>query len=236
MKQTPRAWFDRLSNFLCEHGFKKGKVDTNLFIKRINHHTNLVKIYVDDIIFGPTNESLCEEFSTIMQGEFEISMMGKLNYFLGLHIKQTKNGIFINQSKYWKELLKRFDMDACKDIATPMGSGTYLDHDESGTLIDITKYRGMIGSLLYLTASRPGSMFSVCLCARFQACPKESHLINVKRIMKYLKGTSNVGLWYPKGSICSLVGFSDANYTRCKTDRKSTSGTCHIFGNALVSW
>lgn len=153
LKQAPRAWYDRLSNFLCEHGFDKGKVNTTLFIKRINHHTILVKIYVDDIIFGSTNESLCEEFSTIMQGEFEMPMMGKLNYFLGLHIKQTKDGIFINQSKYCKELLKRFDMDACKDIATLMGSGTYLDQDESGTPIDITKYRGMIGSLLYLTAS-----------------------------------------------------------------------------------
>ncbi|XP_050901784.1 uncharacterized mitochondrial protein AtMg00810-like [Lathyrus oleraceus] len=117
------------------------------------------------------------------------------------------DGIFINQSKYCKELLKIFDMDACKDIVTQMGSGTYLDQDESGTPINIT--------------NRPDTMFSVCLCARFQASPKESHLSAVKRIMKYLKGTSNVGLWYPKG---------------CKTDRKSTSGTCYIFGNALVSW
>ncbi|XP_050915891.1 secreted RxLR effector protein 161-like [Lathyrus oleraceus] len=127
-------------------------------------------------------------------------------------------------------------MDACKDIDTPMGSGTYLDQDESKTPIDITKYRGMIGSLLYITTSRPDIMFSVCLCARFQAPPKEFHLSDVKRIMKYLKGTFNVGLWYPKGSICSLVGFSDADYAGCKADRKSTSGTCHIFGNALVTW
>lgn len=153
-----------------------------------------------------------------------------------MHIKQTKDEIFINQSKYCKELLKRFDMDTCKDIATPMGSRTYLDQDESRTPIDITKYWGMIGSLLYLTASRPDIMFSVCLCAWFQSSPKESHLSAVKRIMKYLKGTSNVGLWYPKGSICSFVGFSDADYAGCKTERKSTSGTCHIFGNALVSW
>ncbi|XP_050915895.1 uncharacterized mitochondrial protein AtMg00810-like [Lathyrus oleraceus] len=138
-----------------------------------------------------------------------MSMMVKLNYFLWLQIKQAKNGIFINQSKYCKELLKRFGMDTCKYTVTPMGSGTYLDHDESRTPIDITKYR---------------------------ACPKESHLTDVKRIMKYLKRASNIGLWYPKGSICSPVGFSDANYAGCKMDRKNTSGTCHIFGNALVSW
>ncbi|KAK2390888.1 putative mitochondrial protein [Trifolium repens] len=236
LKQAPRAWYDRLSNFLCEKGFEKGKVDTTLFIKRIHKHTLLVQIYVDDIIFGATNESLCKEFSEMMQGEFEMSMMGKLNFFLGLQIKQTKNGIFINQSKYCKELLKKFDMENCKEIATPMSTSTYVDQDESGKPIDITKYRGMIGSLLYLTASRPDIMFSVCLCARFQANPKESHLSSVKRIMKYLKGTTNVGLWYPKGSTCDLVGYSDSDYAGCKTDRKSTSGTCHILGNSLVSW
>ncbi|XP_050908075.1 uncharacterized mitochondrial protein AtMg00240-like [Lathyrus oleraceus] len=127
-------------------------------------------------------------------------------------------------------------MDSCKAMSTPMGFETYVDQDESGVLIDITKYRRMIGSLLYLTASRPDIMFNVCLCARFQANPKESHLTAVKRIMKYLKGTTNVNLWYRKGSICDLVGYSDSDYAGCKTDRKSTSGTCHILGNALVSW
>uniref|UniRef100_A0A3Q7XZQ9 Uncharacterized protein LOC113786557 n=1 Tax=Cicer arietinum TaxID=3827 RepID=A0A3Q7XZQ9_CICAR len=236
LKQAPRAWYDRLSTFLCERGFDKGEVDKTLFVKRENGHTLLVQIYVDDIIFGSTNKDICEEFSLIMQGEFEMSMMGKLNYFLGVHIKQLEHGIFINQAKYCKELLKKFEIENCKESTTPMGSGTYVDKDASGISIDISKYRGMIGSLLYLTASRPNIMFSVCLCARFQADPKESHLVAVKRIMKYLKGTTNVGLWYPKGSICSLVGYSDSDYAGCKTDRKSTSGTCHVLGNALVSW
>ncbi|XP_050895881.1 secreted RxLR effector protein 161-like [Lathyrus oleraceus] len=165
-----------------------------------------------------------------------MSMMNKMNYFLGLQTKKLKDGIFINQSKYCKEFLKRFAMDNCKAMSTPMGSGTYVDQYESGVSIDITKYQGMISSLLYLMANRPDIMFSVCLCARFQENPKESHLIAIKRIMKYLKGTTNVGLWYPKGSICNLVGYSDADYAGSKTDRKSTSGTCHILGNALVSW
>ena len=236
LKQAPRAWYDRLNNFLCDQGFIKGKVDTTLFIKHIDNDTLLVQIYVDDIIFGSTNESLCSEFSKVMQGEFEMSMMGKLNFFLGLQIKQTKLGIFVHQSKYCKELLKKFEMDGCKAINTPMGSNTYMDKDEAGKPIDITKYRGMIGSLLYLTASRPDIMFSVCLCARYQSCPKESHLVAVKRILKYLKGTSNVGLWYPKNTMCDLVGYSDSDFAGCKTERKSTSGTCHILGNALVSW
>lgn len=167
LKQAPRAWYDHLSSFLCEKGFEKGKVYKNLFIKKIKDNTLLVQVYVDDIIFGSTNKELCEKFASMMQGEFEMSMMGKMNYFLGLQIKQLKDGIFINQSKYCKEFLKRFDMDECKAMTTPMGSGTYVDQDESGKSIDITKYQGMIGSLLYLTASHPDLMFSVCLCARF---------------------------------------------------------------------
>ena len=127
----------------------------------------LVQIYVDDIIFGATNESLCQEFSKVMQGEFEMSMMGELNYFLGLQIKQGKDGTFINQAKYTKELIKKLKMKNAKPYNTPMSSSIKLDKDEKGKNVDEKLYRGMIGSLLYLTASRPDIMFSVCLCARY---------------------------------------------------------------------
>ncbi len=171
-----------------------------------------------------------------MTKEFEMSMMGELNYFLGLQVKQMKEGTFICQAKYCKELLKRFEMDNAKPMATPMSTSEALDKDEKGKSIDVTKYRGMIGSLLYLTASRPDIMFSVCMCARFQACPKESHLKCVKRIMRYLIGTINLGLWYPRDSPMTLVGYSDSDFAGCRLDRKSTSGTCHLFGSSLVSW
>lgn len=235
LKQAPRSWYDRLSNFLREKGFEKGKVDKTLFIKKIKGHTLLVKVYVDDITFVSTNKDLFEEFSLMMQGEFEMSMMGKMNNFLGMQIKKLKNGIFINQSKYCIEVLKRFNMYNCKAMATSMGSITYVDQDESGVSSDITKYRGMIGSLLYLTTSHPNIMFSVCLCVRFQANQKETHLASVKIIMKYLKGTTNIGLWYPKGSVSDLIGYSDSDYAGSKTNQKNRSGTCHILGNALVS-
>nr|KYP33754.1 Retrovirus-related Pol polyprotein from transposon TNT 1-94 [Cajanus cajan] len=236
LKQAPRAWYERLSKFLLEKEFTRGKVDTTLFIKRKMNDILLVQIYVDDIIFGATNDYLCKEFSNDMQSEFEMSMMGELNFFLGLQIRQTKNGIFINQSKYCKELLKRFGMENAKSMATPMSTTCYLDKDEVGKSIDVKKYRGMIGSLLYLSASRPDIMFSVCFCARYQSNPKESHLSAVKRIMRYLLRTTNLGLWYPKNMSFNLVGYSDSDFAGCKTDRKSTSGTCHFIGSALVSW
>lgn len=142
LKQAPRAWYERLSNFLLEKEFSRGKVDTTLFIKRRHNDILLVQIYVDDIIFGSTNDSLCKEFSLDMQSEFEMSMMGELKYFLGLQIKQTQEGIFINQSKYCKELIKRFGMDSAKHMSTPMSTNCYLDKDESGQSIDIKQYRG----------------------------------------------------------------------------------------------
>ena len=127
-------------------------------------------------------------------------------------------------------------MEDAKPMNTPMSSSIKLDKDEHGVAVDTTKYRGMIGSLLYLTASRPDIMFSVGLCARFQSNPKESHLSAVKRILRYISGTKNLGLWYPKGSHLDLLSFSDADWAGCSIDRKSTSGTCHFLGFALVSW
>ena len=111
-----------------------------------------------------------------------------------------------------------------------------MDTDEKGTNFDQTKYRGLIGSLLYLTASRPDVIFSICLCARFQAKPKESHYMAAKRILKYLKGTIDVGLWYPSEVSMNLISYSDSDFAGCKIDRKSTSGTCHLLGSSLISW
>nr|KYP55909.1 Copia protein [Cajanus cajan]KYP55914.1 Copia protein [Cajanus cajan] len=127
-------------------------------------------------------------------------------------------------------------MEGCKEAATPISNSYNLDLDEKGITVDNSKYRGIIGSLLYLTASRPDIMFFVSLCARFQSNPKESHMKSVKRILKYLRTTTNVGLWYPKGVSLSLIGYSDSNYAGCRLDRKSTSGTCHLLGSGLVSW
>ena len=165
-----------------------------------------------------------------MTKEFEMSMMGELKYFLGLQIKQERDGIFINQAKYTKELLKHFGMDTSKSSKTPMATTIKLSKDESGKPIDEKLYRGMIGSLLYLTASRPDIMFSVCLCARFQSSPRESHLHAVKRILKYLCGTLHLGLWYPKHASFDLLAYSDSDFTGSLMDRKSTSGTCQLLG------
>ena len=165
-----------------------------------------------------------------------MSMMGELKFFLGLQIRQQRNGIFISQEKYLKDCLKKFGMEDCKGYTTPMPAKHHLGPDDNGKEFDQKVYHSMIGSLLYLCASRPDIMLSVCMCARFQAAPKESHHLAVKRILRYLAYTPTLGLWYPKGSKFDLVGFSDADYAGDKVDRKSTSGTCHFLGRSLVCW
>jgi hypothetical protein len=186
------------------------------------------QIYVDDIIFGSINKSFCDEFSKTMMDRFEMFMIEVLTFFLGFQIKQAKEGTFISQTKYTRDILKKFGMDKAKPIKTSMGTNGHLDLDLGGTSVDQKIYHSVIGSLLYLCASRPDIMLSVCMCVRFQATPKDCHLRVVKRIMRYLVLTHNLGLWYPKGSHFELLRYSDADYTRCKMDRKGTSGTCQF--------
>jgi len=236
LKQVPRAWYERLRDFLLSKEFIMGKVDTTLFTKKIGKDLFVLQIYVDDIIFVSTNQEFCKEFGNMMANEFEMSMIGELSYFLGLQIKQMKNGTFVSQEKYIKDMLKKFGMDDAKSISTPMGTNGNLDINASGNMVDQKLYRSMIGSLLYVTASRPDVMFSVCMCARFQASPRECHLEATKRILRYLKHTQNVGLWYPKRANFELIGYSDSDYAGCKVKRKSTSGTCQLMGRSLVSW
>ena len=171
-----------------------------------------------------------------MSKKFEMSMMSELKFLLGLQIKQTKEGTFVSQTKYTKDLFNKFNMQESKGMKTPMPTSGHLDLTRDGKPVDQKVYRSMIGSLLYLCASRPDIILSVCMCARYQAAPKECHLKAVKRIVRYLIHTPNFGIWYPKRSCFDLVGYSDSDYAGDKVDRKSTSGTCQFLGRSLVSW
>jgi hypothetical protein len=195
-----------------------------------------VQVYVDDIVFGGSSNSLVARFAEDMSREFEMSMMGELQFFLGLQIKQSKEGTFVHQAKYTKDIVRKIKMEDTKAMTSPMSTTTALDADEEGEHVDQKEYRSMIGSLLYLTATRPDIQFSVCLCARFQASPRTSHRQAVKRIFRYLRHTPYFGIWYSASSSLALHGFSDADFAGCRLDRKSTSGTCRFLGSSLVSW
>ncbi|GJU20267.1 retrovirus-related pol polyprotein from transposon TNT 1-94 [Tanacetum coccineum] len=210
LKQAPRAW--------------EGK------------ELLLVQIYVDDIIFAASTPELCDLFAKIMCSKFKMSMMGKISFFLGLQISKSPRGIFINQSKYALESLKKYGFDYCDPVDTPMVEKSKLDEDTEGKAVDPSYYRGMIGTLLYLTTSRLDLQFSICMCARYQARPTKKHLHAVKRIFRYLRGTVNRGLWYPKDSSIALTAFADVNHAGCQDTRRSTSGSMQFLGDRLVSW
>ncbi|GJY31741.1 putative ribonuclease H-like domain-containing protein [Tanacetum coccineum] len=232
----PPAWYATLSTFLLKNGYRRGTIDKTLFIKKDKHDIILVQVYVDDIIFGSTKKSWCDEFEALMKSRFQMSSMGELTFFLGLQVKQKEDGIFISQDKYVAEILKKFDFVNVKTASTPIETQKPLVKDEEASDVDVHLYRSMIGSLMYLTASRPDIMFAVCACSRFQVTPKSSHLSAVKRIFRYLKGKPKLGLWYPRVSSFDLESYSDSDYAGANLDRKSTTGGCQFLGRRLISW
>nr|GEV61523.1 hypothetical protein [Tanacetum cinerariifolium] len=224
LKQAPRAWYDKLSMFFLHNHVFKGTTDPTLFIRRFDGDILVVQVYVDNIIFGFTHPRYTQLFSDLMKRHFKMSMMGEMTFFLGLQVNQSPCGIFINQSNYVLEILKKYRMETCDPVGTSMEIKDKLDLDLNGTLVDATKYRSLIGALMYLTSSRPDIVHATCLCARYQAKPTEKHLKEVKRIFCYLRGTVNTGLWYTKDSDFKLTGFSDVDYAGRKHTFKSTSG------------
>nr|GEW56474.1 hypothetical protein [Tanacetum cinerariifolium] len=196
----------------------------------------MVQIYVDDIIFVATNKDLCKYFEKLMKDKFQISLMRELTFFLGLQVKQKKDGIFISQDKYVAEILRKFRLADGKSASTPIDIKKPLLKDPKGEDVDLHTYRLMIGSLVYLTSSRPDIMFAVYACARFQVTPKASHLHDVKRIFRYLKGKPHLGLWYPKDSPFDLVAYSNSDYVGAGLDRKSTTRGCQFLRCRFISW
>ncbi|GJZ58439.1 retrovirus-related pol polyprotein from transposon TNT 1-94, partial [Tanacetum coccineum] len=232
---VPRAWYDTLLRFLMAKKFFKGAVDPTLFTRKSGKHILLVYIYVDDIIFASTDHNECNIFSKEMSSKFQMSMMGQMSFFLGLQVSQSPGGIFINQAKYALEALNKHGMDLSDHVNTPMVDRLKLDEDPLGISIDQTRFRGMVGSLMYLTASRPDLIFVVCMCAKYQAKPTKKHLEAIKRFFWYLKGTINMSLWYPKDNAMSLTAYADADHAGCQDSRRSTLGSAQFLGDRLHS-
>ncbi|GJR89866.1 putative ribonuclease H-like domain-containing protein [Tanacetum coccineum] len=213
LHQAPRAWYETLSTYLLDNGFQRGQIDKTL----------------------STKKELCTDFEKLMHKKFQMSSMGELTFFLRFQVTQKNDGIFISQDKYVDEILKKFGFSTVKTASTPMETSKPLLKDAEAEDVDVHLYRSMIGSLMYLTASRPDIMFDVCACARFQITPKGSHLHAVKRIFRYLKGQPKLGLWYPKDSPFNLEAYTDSDYVGVSLDRKSTIGGCQFLGSRLIS-
>ncbi|GKB08080.1 uncharacterized mitochondrial protein-like protein [Tanacetum coccineum] len=200
------------------------------FVWSSSMQTKPVQVYVDDIIFGSTNKAWCDDFEVLIKGEFEMIAMGELTFFLGLQVKQEPDGIFISQDKYVQDMLKKFDMESVRPATTPFEASKPKSRDEPDDVVNVHLYRSMIGSLMYLTASRPDIQFAVSACSRHQVTPLTSNLNAVKKIFKYLKGQPKLGLWYPRDSPFVLEAYSDSDYAGSHGDRKSTTGGCQFLG------
>jgi hypothetical protein len=168
--------------------------------------------------------------------EFQMFMMRELAFFLGIQVKQMKQGSFVHQAKYTKDLMKKFNITELKPVSTPMSTATSLGLDEDGEVVDQREYMSMIDSLLYLTATRPNIQFVVGQCVCFHASPRSSHWTAVQRVFRYLKHTPGFGIWYSAFSLFDLVGFSDADFVGCVIDRKSTSETFYFLRSSLICW
>ncbi|GKC83165.1 putative ribonuclease H-like domain-containing protein [Tanacetum coccineum] len=202
LHQAPRAWYETLANYLLGNGFKRGKIDQTLFIKKQKGDILLVQVYVDDIIFGSTNKELCTGFEKLMKDKFQMSSMGELTFFLGLQVQQKEDGIFISQEKYVAEILKKFNYTDVKCASTPVDLEKPLVKDGDADDVDVHLYRSMIGSLMYLTTSRPDIMFAA---------------------------KPTLGLWYSRDSLFELVTYTDSDYAEATQDRKSTTGGCQFW-------
>nr|GEZ38632.1 hypothetical protein [Tanacetum cinerariifolium] len=259
LHQAPRAWYGTLSKYLLKNGFQRGTIDQTLFIRRQRKDFILVQVYVDDIIFGSSNPQLCREFEALMHKKFQMSAMGELNFFLGLQVLQKEDGIFLSHDKYIGDILKKFRFSDVRSSPpgfhdpvypakvykvekamyglhqAPMDKENPWGKDGSGKDVKLYLYRSLIGSLMYLIASRPDIMFAVCACARHQVTPKECHLHAVKRIFRYLKSHPKLGLWYPKASPFDLVAYSDSDYGGASQVRKFTTGGSQFLGRRAIS-
>ncbi|XP_028098760.1 uncharacterized protein LOC114298399 [Camellia sinensis] len=196
----------------------------------------IVCLYVDDIIYTGNNSAMFDDFKQSMMIEFEMFDLGLMHYFLGIEVAQTSAGIFISQKKYVREMLDKFQMANCNSVTTPVEHGFKLIKDHEGRKVDNTLYKQIVGSLMYLTTTRPDIMHAVSLISRYMENPTQLHLLAAKRIFRYLVGTINFGILYRKEGNFGLLGFTDSDYAGDPDDRRSTSGYVFMMGSCVVSW
>ena len=220
-----------------QKGFKKCYCEHTLFTKlEGGGKVLIVSLYVDDLIFTGNDRNMCSEFKKLMMLEFDMSDLGKMKFFLGIEVIQNPEGIYICQRRYAREILKRFGMDKCNSVKNPIVPGCKLSKDEEGTKVDSSMFKQVVGSLMYLTATRPDLMYGVGLISRFMSRPTEQHWLAAKRLLRYLMGTLNLGIFYKKGGCKQLTAYSDSDFAGDIDDRRSTTGCVFLISSGAVSW
>eukprot|EP00253_Pinus_taeda_P027659 PITA_27659 len=237
LKQAPRSWYDKIDSFFIEHGFHRSLNDPNLYTK-INKQRQiiLISLYVDDMIITGNADSLIKEIKQQMSQEFEMKNLGDLHYCLGLEVWKDSSQTFLTQGKYARNLLERFRMEQCKTAATPLQQNLKLSSDDGTKQVDATLYRQLVGSLIYLTTTRPDLAYSVSVLSQFMSRPLDSHWNAGKFVLRYISGTCNYGILYTDSSDVTLAGYSDSDWAGNLDDHRSITGYAFSIGSGVISW
>ncbi|CAL8994830.1 unnamed protein product, partial [Prunus brigantina] len=237
LKQAPRAWYEEINSYLIDCGYVISTSEATLYCKtKENSGTLIVSIYVDDLMYTGSSGELMAEFKSEMMRMYEMTDLGLLYHFLDMAVIQTEQSIFISQHKYALTLLSKFGLKQCKRVSTPLVASEKLCKDDGSDPADENEYRQIVGSLLYLTATRPDIMFAASLLARFMHCPTKKHYGTAKRVLRYIQGTIDFGIQYQKGKEAVLVGYCDSDWSGSQDDMRSTSGYAFSFGSGVFSW
>ena len=236
LKQAPRAWFDRFAAFLRTIGFVAARADPSLFILHHDGGTTYLLLYVDDIVLAASSSSLLHDLQRRLFAEFSMKDLGPLHYFLGISVVRSNAGFFLSQRKYAEELLARANMTNCRPASTPVDTRAKLSATAGAPVADPSDYRSLVGALQYITTTRPDLAYAVQQACLHMHDPREEHLQLVKRILRYLRGTTEYGLHLHRSDKLELIAYSDADWAGCPDTRRSTSGYTIFLGDTLVSW
>ncbi|BBN70319.1 multidrug resistance-associated protein 9 [Prunus dulcis] len=237
LKQAPRAWYDEIDSYFNKAGFKKSPSEATLYIKTDEGSGILiVSLYVDDIVYTGSCVKMLEEFKNDMMKHYEMTDLGLLYHFLGMGVVQTDTYIFLHQKKYAMKVIEKFGLKGCKSVATPLVANERLSKEDGSEMADESEYRQIVGSLLYLTATRPDIMFASSLLARFMHNPTKKHIGTAKRVLRYVQGTLEYGVEFKKGKAATLIGYCDSDWAGSEDDRRSTSGYVFTLGSGMFSW
>ena len=236
LRQAPRAWFEKFRTILLAFSFTQSRYDSSLFIQTTTAGIVLLLIYVDDMVITGSDHVSIQHLKRQLQASFHMKDLGNLNYFLGLEVNSHPKGLFLHQHKYTDDLISLAGLQSAAPLDTPLEVNAKYLCDEGDILPNPLLYRLLVGSLNYLTITRPDISFAVQQVSQFMHTPRHLHLAAVRRIIRYLKGTSHRGLFFPTGTSLNLVGYSDADWAGCPDTRRSVTGWCMFLGSALISW
>ncbi|KAI5354098.1 hypothetical protein L3X38_006993 [Prunus dulcis] len=237
LKQAPRAWYDEIDSYFNRAGFKKSPSEATLYVKTSDTSGILiVSLYVDDIVYTGSCVKLLEEFKNDMMKHYEMTDLGLLYHFLGMGVVQTNKHTFLHQKKYAMKVIEKFGLKDCKSVVTPLVASERLCKEDGSEAANENEYRQIVGSLLYLTATRPDIMFASSLLARFMHNPTRKHMGTAKRVLRYIQGTLDFGIEFIKGKSATLIGYCDSDWAGSEDDRRSTSGYAFTLGSGMFSW